>query len=210
MATEVDICNLALGHLWESTKVSSINPSDGSRFANRCAAFYPIARDNALTAHDWSFARKSLAISLASDGHFSGPYTYQYTQPGDCLVPRKLYPSGLDHPDFPGLPFEVETTDSGDIIVTSTASAILQYTARVTDATRYPMGFVTALSWQLASFLAGPVVQNKSKSPTQAQAYQQYLYFLDNAKQVSNDTRKTADHALLDSYRPDYMNRVVS
>ena len=45
MASEVDICNLALGHLGDNATVASLNPPEGSVQAQHCARFYPIARD---------------------------------------------------------------------------------------------------------------------------------------------------------------------
>ena len=45
MPSEVDICNLALGHLGDSATVATIDPPEGSAQAEHCARFYPIARD---------------------------------------------------------------------------------------------------------------------------------------------------------------------
>ena len=45
MATEVDICNLALAHLGDDATIASIKPPEGSAQAEKSARFYPIARD---------------------------------------------------------------------------------------------------------------------------------------------------------------------
>ena len=48
MATEVDICNLALAHLGDDATIASLNPPEGSAQAEKAARFYPIARNSLL------------------------------------------------------------------------------------------------------------------------------------------------------------------
>ena len=64
MASEVDICNLALGHLGDNATVSSISPPEGSAQAEHCARFYPIARDALLEMHNWNFAMRLSLIHI--------------------------------------------------------------------------------------------------------------------------------------------------
>jgi hypothetical protein len=66
VASEVDICNLALGHIGDSATVSSINPPEGSAQAEHCSRFYPIARDSLLEMHNWGFATKRTNLALLS------------------------------------------------------------------------------------------------------------------------------------------------
>ena len=58
MASDVEICNLALSHLGDTATVASIDPPEGSAQAEHCARFYPIARDALLEKHDWSWATR--------------------------------------------------------------------------------------------------------------------------------------------------------
>lgn len=51
MASEVDICNLALARLGDNATVASIDPPEGSAQAEHCARFYAIARDSLLEMH---------------------------------------------------------------------------------------------------------------------------------------------------------------
>ena len=46
MATEVDICNIALAHLGDDATIASLSPPEGSAQAEKAARFYPIARNN--------------------------------------------------------------------------------------------------------------------------------------------------------------------
>ena len=58
MATEVDICNMALSFLGDRATVTSINPPEGSAQAEHCARFYPMALNEMLAQARWSFATK--------------------------------------------------------------------------------------------------------------------------------------------------------
>ena len=58
MASEVEICNLALARLGDAATVVSIDPPEGSAQAEHCAMFYPMARDTLLAQHPWGFAQR--------------------------------------------------------------------------------------------------------------------------------------------------------
>lgn len=69
--TNVDICNMALSLIGEAPTVESISSPAGSPHAALCALWFPKAREQALSAHDWTFAsaRAELAhvrVSIAS------------------------------------------------------------------------------------------------------------------------------------------------
>lgn len=202
MATEISICNLASANLLSADRVTSINPSDGSTLANLCQTFYPIARDTALTEHNWFFARKTFNASLDGDGVYDGVWAYKYGLPADCLIAREVHPKGYHDPQ----PFDVESTDTGNILLTDMTLARLTYTYRCTDAPRYPMTFVVAISWLLASFLAGPVMQKNKR--LSSEALQKYDYFLAKAKNESNTMSKSNVTQSSKNYRPAYLPQV--
>ena len=64
MATEVDICNLALAHLGDDATIASLSPPEGSAQAEKAARFYPIARNTLLEMHTWNFASKAWKLSI--------------------------------------------------------------------------------------------------------------------------------------------------
>ena len=182
MASEVEICNLALAHLGDDATVASISPPEGSPQAEHCQRFYPVARDMLLQSAQWSFA--SRRISLAQ---VTMPYTmwkYAYAAPSDMMVAVSVLPpqaendyavraypadrygfgwtnsqivaSGVYVPQE----YQVETDASGNkVIYTNQEDALLRYQAYVTDTTKFDPMFTIALSWQLASLLAGPVIK---------------------------------------------------
>ena len=180
MASEVDICNLALGHLGDNATVASLDPPEGSAQAEHCARFYPIARDGLLELHDWNFATKR--VQPAQVAYAFNQWQYAYAAPADCLNVVAILDA--DAPDdYSGvLPmaatqfgtvnagqgiyqpkaFECETdADGRQIILTDQEDPVLRYVAYVTDTTRFSPLFVTTLSWKLAAMLAGPIIKGE-------------------------------------------------
>jgi len=190
MASEIDICNLALGHLGDVATIASIDPPEGSAQAEHCARFYPIARDALLEMHAWSFSTKR--VQLAQLGSGWPEWSYSYAQPSDALVMiAVLPPSSTDDystvatgvqisagGSYVPQPFSCEiNADGADVIYTDQAEAVLRYTALVTDTTKFSPLFIVALSWQLASMMAGPILKGDAgaaeakRCAAMAQAY---------------------------------------
>ena len=168
MSSEVDICNLALSHLGDSATVASLDPPEGSAQAEHCARFYPIARDALLELFEWNFATKRRVPAEVVNNW--AQWDHAYARPADCLkVIAVQDPSATDDTaySYNGLitrlvpqPYACETDDNGaQIILTDQATALCRYVARVTDTTKFSPTFTVALSWYLASMLAGPVLK---------------------------------------------------
>lgn len=170
MASVVSICNLALSHLGDRATVSSIDPPEGSAQADHCAQFWPIARDEALAEFDWGFASRSATTAAIDESAMDDErWGYAYSRPADFLVARELtYADGALVMLEPGSPyFEDGTLDDGTpVLFTNTDTAALRYTRRVADPSRFPPKFVTALSYLLASYLAGPIIKGKAGAQT--------------------------------------------
>jgi hypothetical protein len=183
VASEVDICNLALSHLGDVANIITIDPPDGSAQAEHCARFYPIARNALLEMHDWGFASKRVALAQLDNP--TTEWAYCYAQPADLLNTISVLandatddtsvaiPSPITWNDMvmPALgsgaytpqPFVLEVlTDGTDVIFTNQAGAVLRYVAQVTDTTKFSPLFITTLSWSLASMLAGPIIKGQA------------------------------------------------
>jgi hypothetical protein len=157
---------MALSHIGSEARVSSISPPDGSVEAGHCAAFYDLARTELLEPGNWAFSLKR--ATLAEVANPSTAWAYAYAKPSNCLrALRILRPSiaitvftqGLAFAhhadDSGGAPFDVE----GDVIFTNAPDAVLVYVQDVTDSTKFPASFTSALSYLLASYLAGPIIK---------------------------------------------------
>lgn len=159
MASVVQLCNMALSHIGSEARVSSISPPDGSVEAGYCATFYDLARTELLEPGNWAFALKRAALAEVTNP--STVWSYAYAKPSDCLrALRILRPaqnpvSELYIGDRDTAPFDIE----GDVILTNEPNAVLLYVQDVTDSTKFPASFTSALSYLLASYLAGPIIK---------------------------------------------------
>lgn len=183
MASDVDICNLALAHLGDTATVASINPPSGDAQSSHCARFYPIARDALLEMNTWGFSttRSPLALNsvnpssswkfcyaapsavinyiavLASDATDDYSVGVQMANVGAYSAP--IVSMGVYTPQD----FVVETDANGnDIILTNVEFAVLRYTVPVIDTTKFSPLFVLCLSHMLASMLAGPLIKGEA------------------------------------------------
>ena len=166
MASVVQICNMALSHIGSDARVTSISPPDGTVEAGHCATFYDIARTELLEPGTWAFALKRTPLAQVTNP--STVWAYAYAKPADCQrVLRVLRPSIAvtvftqdlvvepHTDDRDSAPFDVE----GEVILSNEPDAVLVYTQDVTDATKFPASFTSALSYLLASYLSGPIVK---------------------------------------------------
>lgn len=154
MANEVQISNMALSHLGASTRVSAIDPPDGSVEADLCALLYDQARMEMLEPGAWSF---SLArVTLTEVTNPSTAWLFAYALPSDCVHPLRVLQTGSTD-DTAGVPFTTE----GDLLYSNEETAVLLYSKDITDTTKFTPSFAVALSYLLASYLAGPVLKGK-------------------------------------------------
>lgn len=181
MATEIDICNLALSYLGDLANVTSINPPDGTPQSGHCSRFYPIARDALLEMHAWDFSvRRGTVAQVANP---STTWVYAYALPNLTLnVLEVLDPSALDDYEtnipppttgsilapqnpsgvslYQAQRYVIETaSDGSQILLTNQENPVVRYTEYVTDTTRFTPLFVRALARLLAADLAGPLVR---------------------------------------------------
>lgn len=190
MASDVDICNLALGRLGDDATVTNIDPPDDSAQASHCSRFYPIARDTLQDMFPWNFCMQR--IQLAQGANLTTEWSYAYAAPTNALDIIAVYdPAAPDDINF-GIPqaynndqaytstattqasyvtgaglgvltpqnFVVEADANGNsIIYSNQPNAVAHIATLVTDTTKFPPLFTDALSWLLASYLAGPVLK---------------------------------------------------
>lgn len=117
----------------------------------------------------------------------AGPWQYGYAVPSDMInalavLPAEAmddyeaylgpqdtefyppYPQGYlpvpGAPTYTPQPFSIETDQKGNqVLLTNCCDAVLRYTNAVTDTTKFSPLFTLALSYLLASMLAGPIVK---------------------------------------------------
>ena len=173
MASDVDIANMALSIVGSNTTVSSMSPPDGSAAANYCATFYDIARREALAPFAWSFARTR--APLAELANPSDVWGYAYALPSDCLRVSRVAALALNSlneevapawnwlfNESGGADFAIETDSTQKLLLTHEPGAVLFYIRDQANPSTFTPGFVTALSYLLASYLAGPIIRGNA------------------------------------------------
>ena len=214
MATEIDICNLALAHLGDDATIASIKPPEGSAQAEHAARFYPIARNTLLETHTWNFAAKR--ASLATTTNPTEQWEYAYVAPADMMTPLAIisptaqndYSTRMSSGDTPGgitsnysptivaghytpQQFALE----GDYIYTNQENAILRYQSLITDSTKFSPLFVVALSWHLAAMMAGPIIKGDHGMAEAKRCTEMMQGYFSSAKQQDNLHRDiTVEH----------------
>lgn len=155
--SDVNICNMALGHLGDAAQITAIAPPDGSAQAAYCSRFYAHARDEALELIAPQFAVKRNAPAALATNDLESIWGYAYPMPNKCLrVLQVLTPEATDLDR--GQPFLIE----GGVIYTNVASAVVRYVEQVDDTTKFTPHFVSALSRLIAHYVAGPLIKGET------------------------------------------------
>lgn len=178
MASEVEICNIALSQV----QAGSINSlSESSKEAQQCLLHYANARDQVLTETDWGFNTTIEALAqLSSVTVFN--WAYVWTYPSDCLQINTLIrnvqsvasgeglaPSALRYgssrfrtpQDFVPVEYEVMNVDGVKVIVSKESTLRANYRKKVTDPNLIPANVRDAISMLLASKIAVPLAGSK-------------------------------------------------
>lgn len=200
MTSATDICNLALGHIGQKADVESISPPEASIRAQNSAIFYPIARDALQELHAWSFNTRRATLAEVTNDLDS--WAFAYALPSLCVKPLGvLLPGATD--DSAYQPFASETTDDGEeVIYTNVEDAVLRFQVKVTDTSKFTPLYVTALSWLLASYLAGPILKGQAGSKVAREALQQFRVEF-GAAASSNANASQEDHYR--DYKPEWI-----
>ena len=213
MASATDICNMALSHVGADTAVTSISPPDGSVEAGHCARFYAIARAEMLEDHTWTWSKAR--ATLAETTNASTIWAYAYALPSDCLSPVRVLQQSILF-DFLTQPFPTLVTADeleqwtergsadfeveGQVLYTHEPDAVLLYTRDITDTTKFSMKSVVALSYLLASYLAGPIIKGEPGATAAAKFRQ--AYDLKKGQAAAGDANGSSERA---EHVPDFI-----
>lgn len=200
MASDVDICNLALSHLGDSATVASIDPPEGSAQAEHCARFYSLARDTLLEMHPWNFAVKRVALAALTSEW--SEWDFCYAAPSDAITILAVLPPDVTD-DYSALSYVTQSYsceidgDGAKVIYTDQEDATLRYVAAVTDSAKFSPLFSVALSWHLAEMLAGPIIKGDAVAAEAKRCAAMAKFYLDKAMASDANQRKsTPDHVV--------------
>lgn len=174
MTAPIDIANRALAQIKAGKTIARFD--ENSVEADACGRFYETARDTALAAYGWAFARHYASLArLPQSPAPSWPYAYRY--PADCLKVHKLH-AGVDLPEhfLHGLKrYQVASDEDGQIILTNMPRPVLEYTARIESPDAWSAPFQQVVVFLLASYIAIPITGSQQLATANLQYYQQQL-----------------------------------
>lgn len=203
MTTPVTICNLALSRIGESATVSSIDPPDGTAQADTCARFYPMALATCLESHDWSFAtRRDVLAELAEGAVEKGHWKHAYAVPSNCRRVIDISPDSeepvpvMRYLGMKNIEYEIVATDTAKILLTDAESPIVcRYITGEVNPSQFSGLFVEAVSWLLASYLAGETIRGDSAFKYVNDCQRQFTQFLSLARERdARDVRRDVRH----------------
>ncbi|TFG65269.1 MAG: hypothetical protein E4H28_04395 [Gemmatimonadales bacterium] len=125
--------------------------------AQVCELHYATTRDLVLSAADWPFARKRVA--LVAEGTPPAEWAYRYRIPSDCIAPRGIEDGLVVRTLDERIPYAIENAGDGNglVLLMNQEAAVLIYTMQAKNPNIYPAVFVEAFSWKLASVIARPL-----------------------------------------------------
>lgn len=219
--SQIAIWNLALGRLGDGATVGA--PDERSRQAELCRQFYPLARRSVLEMRDWNFATRTAALApVATPAVHTNLWQFAYAFPADALrvfhVGSTAIMAQINHSadarrtgaaigaEFARYTsdYEVETDALGArIILSGTEAAVARYTVDVVDEARWSPLFTDAMTWYLASTLAGPLLLGETGRNQGRAMLQEFRLLLGEA--TTSDANQGKDDRLRHQHTPDFM-----
>ena len=172
MASEVEICRLALDMLGDA----SINDlAEESKQARLCRRNYPLMRDAVLRAHPWNCAIRRNSLAKDTDPPEFG-FGFQYTAPSDSLRVLPLTADG--EPDGRPVKHRIE---GRKILCDIDAPLPVRYIRRVADPGVFDSLLVHAIAARLAFAISFSLTGSRSK---QDDTMAQYRLIMREARRI--------------------------
>jgi hypothetical protein len=195
MASDVDICNLALHAIGHTKGIGALTVED-SEEAAACLVQYAQCRDEVLEDAEWPFAtRRSAPAALDGTtldlGAVPDEWTYAFALPADC-VPNGLRRisvgvRNLSPGQEPKFVVEYDGTLQSNVVFTDEKTPEFVYTARITNTALFSPAFVRALAARIAVELIPALRKDLSKVDGQWKLYQ---FWLGKAKSKAKSSEK--------------------
>ena len=178
MASQIQICNLAIGRAGSQFFINSLQ--DPTSEARVCAAIYDTVLERVLQDFPWPFAR--IISALQDVGSPVAPWLYRYRYPNDCLQVKRVFPSGgVQMYGVPsktiGTAYQVvnDTGSDAKAILSDIPSALVEYTAKVTNTALFSPAFVNAFAWAIVAEIATPLSADAKYAQAAATTYKGVL-----------------------------------
>ncbi len=194
MAAEVDIYNMAIGHLGVQQRISSI--SEKSAIAAACRTFYPSARDTILRKAKFAFSRKFKALGLVEDDPTS-EWAFSYRYPNDALLVRRIFSGERNDTEDSKVPYLIGQDDSGLLLYCNLNEVEIEFTSKCENTAVFQPDVALGISYLLASLIGPAVASDDSKMADRA--FKLYEYFINGAI-VADKAEDKPDASPVDSF----------
>ncbi len=172
MASETDICNLALGRLGEMCNMVDVN--ENSTFAAVAKRTYPVVRDALLERHAWNFATTRVRGQLVDEEPIGWRYMYQV--PETAIRILSVYSENRGQ-WIEEEPWVFEMHGAYRVVLTNIEKAVIKFIQYTTNTDLFSPGFADALAWHLAASIAGSIVKGETGMTVATKLLQQAQYF---------------------------------
>jgi hypothetical protein len=145
-----------------SVAISNIN--DGSPEADACKVYYPLMRDELMSAHNWNFALSRADITASSTVTPAFQFDYAYVLPVDCLRVVELY--GTD---------DEWVREKNNLLTNKEEGICIRYVERITTSGDFSPAFATCLALRLAAELAAKIREDSKMRSVFMAELERYL-----------------------------------
>lgn len=194
MASETDICNIALSNLGE--RPIAIRTDQNQR-ARACDNRFNDVRDLVLRSHVWNCALRREGPMPSSATAPKWGYDYAYPIPAEML--RLISVKENEYP------FKIE----GDNIVTNSTTLHILYIERVTDTTKYDALLIQAIALRLATEIAQDITGKTQLKEALMRKYREVMSEARSAdaaegtpQKIESDLWLESRYTSIDSWRP--------
>jgi hypothetical protein len=176
VASPVDICNLALSILGNSSIASLTDNSNAARVLN---IEYDLIRRGLLEGPGtWRFSVKRTSLPALTSVPVSGPFVQQFALPADYIRPLQIGDTyaGLDMSDYRQGPTDADYSIEGGLLLCDYGSPLsFQYVADITNSTlfnpNFCIAFAAQLAWTCCERLVGSDTKQKAAQARKDKAY---------------------------------------
>lgn len=193
-ASEVEICNLALSKLGQSTKLISLD--EDNKTGRAMLLWYAPTRKAELRRRKWRFSLKRVSLAALATTPDWG-FSYQYQLPTDNLRILEVgsFYLGPDMSDYRNGNTSVFQIENGKILTSLAAPLPIRYIGDVTDTALFDSAFDDMLATRIAYEACEEITQSDSKKQLLEQAYNKTLREAARANAVEGDSESVADNS---------------
>ena len=193
MASEVDICNIALSNLGERPITAR---NDQNQRARACDNRFDDVRDLVLRSHVWNCALKREQLTSSATAPVWG-YDVAYPKPAKML--RLISVKENEYP------FKIE----GENIVTNSTSLNILYIEQVTDTAKYDALLIQAIALRLATEIAQDITGKTQLKEALMRKYREVMSEARSAdaaegtpQKIESDLWLESRYTSIDSWKP--------